>query len=100
MFRRESGSLAFRLASYPALNNAAFASTGPLLMTLVAVAALPVLASNVVSLTALAAVRFLICDRVIWRNRAATADAVDAGSARGIASHAIRDHVEQVSVAA
>jgi putative flippase GtrA len=49
VFRRESGSLAFRLASYPALNNAAFASTGPLLMTLVAVAALPVLASNVVS---------------------------------------------------
>jgi dolichol-phosphate mannosyltransferase len=67
VFRGQQVGLWSRLSSYTALNNASFALSGPLLMALITIAALPVLLANVVSLGVLAIVRFVISDRLIWR---------------------------------
>ena len=100
VFRRDPGRLASRLASYMALNNASFAVSGPLLVLLVAVATLPVLAANVISLTVLAAVRFLVCDRLIWPERSGGADAAGAAATSVFLPLPATDGVERVSVAA
>jgi dolichol-phosphate mannosyltransferase len=65
--KRGRGGQLGRLASFAVLNNAAFALSGPLLWLLVSGLGVNYLLGNLLSITALMFVRFLVSDKLIWR---------------------------------